>query len=82
MPVLRVMDSEGTYLLWLDCSKLPLTAAERKKWLIEEAQVALNHGPMFGEEGTNFERINLACPRETLEAGLERINKAYKKYKF
>ncbi|TWI56883.1 MalY/PatB family protein [Halalkalibacter nanhaiisediminis] len=82
MPVLRVMDSEGTYLLWLDCSKLPLTAAERKKWLVEEAKVALNHGPIFGEEGTNFERINLACPRETLQKGLEQIQEAYKKNKF
>lgn len=82
MPILRVMDSEGTYLLWLDCSKLPLTAAERKKWLVEEAKVALNHGPIFGEEGTNFERINLACPRETLQKGLDQIHEAYKKNKF
>lgn len=82
MPVLRVMDSEGTYLLWLDCSKLPLTAAERKKWLVEKAQVALNHGPIFGEEGKNFERINLACPRKTLQEGLERIKEAYIKRGF
>lgn len=82
MPVLRVMDCEGTYLLWLDCSKLPLTAPERKRWLIEEAKVALNHGPIFGEEGKNFERMNLACPRETLREGLERIRKAYEKSNF
>lgn len=82
MPILRVMDSEGTYLLWLDCSKLPLTPAERKKWLIEEAKVALNHGAMFGEEGKNFERINLATPRETLVQGLERIRAAYEKSGF
>ncbi|NEU30023.1 pyridoxal phosphate-dependent aminotransferase [bacterium LRH843] len=82
MPVLRVMDSEGTYLLWLDCSKLPLTAAERKKWLVEEAKVAFNHGAIFGEEGKNFERINLACPRKTLHEGLERIREAYEKSGF
>ncbi|MFC0562066.1 MalY/PatB family protein [Halalkalibacter alkalisediminis] len=82
MPKLRVMDSEGTYLLWLECSKLPLTPAERKKWLIEEAQVALNPGSIFGEEGKSFERINLACPRATLQEGLERIKRAYDKRGF
>ncbi len=82
MPVLRVMNSEGTYLLWLDCSKLPLTAPERKRWLIEEAKVAFNHGAIFGEEGKNFERMNLACPRTTLIEGLERLRKAYEKSGF
>ncbi|WP_332698062.1 MalY/PatB family protein [Halalkalibacter lacteus] len=77
MPKLRVMDSEGTYLLWLECSKLPFTPSERKKWLVEEAGVALNHGPIFGEEGKSFERINLACPRATLQEGLDRIKEAY-----
>jgi cystathionine beta-lyase len=82
MPKLRVMDSEGTYLLWLECSNLPLSPAERKKWLIEEAQVALNPGMIFGEEGKHFERINLACPRATLQEGLERIKRAYDKHGF
>ncbi|WP_034750959.1 MalY/PatB family protein [Halalkalibacter wakoensis] len=77
MPKLRVMDSEGTYLLWLECSNLPLSAAERKKWLVEEAKVALNHGPIFGEEGKAFERINLACPREILKQGLIQLKEAY-----
>ncbi|GAE34234.1 MalY/PatB family protein [Halalkalibacter akibai] len=77
MPKLRVMDSEGTYLLWLECSNLPLSPAERKKWLIEDAQVALNPGSIFGDEGKDFERINLACPRATLEEGLNRMKNAY-----
>ncbi|MCM3714174.1 pyridoxal phosphate-dependent aminotransferase [Alkalihalobacillus oceani] len=82
LPRMRVMDCEGTYLLWLDCSKLPLTADERKKWFIEEARVALNHGLIFGEEGKDFERMNLACPRKTLEQGLEQIKQAYERSNF
>ncbi|MCL7747894.1 MalY/PatB family protein [Halalkalibacter alkaliphilus] len=82
MPKLRVMDSEGTYLLWLECSNLPLSALERKKWLVEEANVALNHGPIFGDEGKDFERINLACPRETLKQGLDQMKEAYDKRGF
>lgn len=82
LPRLRVMDCEGTYLLWLDCSKLPLAAEERKTWFIEEARVALNHGLIFGEEGKDFERVNLACPRKTLEQGLEQIRQAYERSNF
>ncbi|WP_017726489.1 MalY/PatB family protein [Halalkalibacterium ligniniphilum] len=78
MPKISLVKPEGTYLLWLDCSKLGLSANERKKWLVEEARVALNHGPMFGkEEGDAFERMNIACPRKTIQEGLERIKKAY-----
>ncbi|MBP3949846.1 MalY/PatB family protein [Bacillus suaedae] len=77
LPTLRVMNSEGTYLLWLDCSKLSLSPTERKKWLVEEAGVALNPGSIFGVEGKDFERINLACPRATLKEGLDRIKAAY-----
>lgn len=79
MSKLKVIEPEGTYLLWIDCSELPFTASERKKWLIQEARVALNHGPTFGKEGKHFERMNIACSRKTLEEGLNRIYDAYVK---
>lgn len=79
MPQISIVKPQGTYLLWIDCSKLPFSSAERKKWLIEKARVALNHGPTFGVEGENFERMNIACPRKTLAEGLQRIYEAYQK---
>ncbi|MCM2675376.1 MalY/PatB family protein [Alkalicoccobacillus plakortidis] len=82
MPKINVIKPQGTYLLWLDFSQLPLEADERKQWLVEEAKVALNHGPMFGEEAENFERLNLACPREILQKGLNQIKQAYEKQQF
>ncbi|WP_100405184.1 MalY/PatB family protein [Bacillus solitudinis] len=82
MPKIRPIEPEGTYLLWLDCSELGLSAAERKNWLIKDAQVALNHGPMFGEEGKEFERMNLACPSSILKEGLNRMKVAYERQGF
>ncbi|MDQ0208215.1 MalY/PatB family protein [Alkalicoccobacillus murimartini] len=82
MPKVKVVKPQGTYLLWLDFSEIPLTADERKQWLVEEAKVALNHGAMFGDEGENFERLNLACPRETLQKGLDQIKHAYDNHQF
>ncbi|WP_281176593.1 MalY/PatB family protein [Shouchella shacheensis] len=82
MPKIKVVKPQGTYLLWLNCEELGLSANERKEWLIKEAKVALNHGPIFGEEAEHFERLNLASPRKTLMEGLNRIKAAYEKRGF
>lgn len=71
-----VIDAEGTYLLWLDFSNLNLTDNELKKFLIEDAKVGLNAGSSYGIDGEQFMRINIACHKETLEDGLNRIIQA------
>ncbi|WP_368652451.1 MalY/PatB family protein [Ornithinibacillus sp. 4-3] len=70
---LKVVDTEGTYLLWVDCSGLEMDADELKKFMIEKAKVGLNAGAGYGEEGNQFMRINMACPRATIEEGVKRI---------
>lgn len=70
---IKVFDSEGTYLLWADFSKLNLSDKELKRFLIEKAKVGLNAGIDYGEKGTNHMRINIACPKQTLTEGIERI---------
>ncbi|WP_164668276.1 MalY/PatB family protein [Virgibacillus doumboii] len=74
--VLKVTRSEGTYLLWIDCSAMNMDNKALKKFMIENAKVGLNAGVDYGEEGETFMRINIACPRETLEEGVGRIIKA------
>jgi len=77
MSKIHVYRPEGTYLMWLDCSKLPLSPKERDEWIINEAKLWLDTGSMFGVDGEDFERINVACPRKTLEEGLEAWRRAY-----
>ena len=48
-----------------------------EKSLINEEKVWINGGSMYGREG--FMRINLACPRERLEEGINRIVKGFKR---
>lgn len=72
-PDLKVTHAEGTYLLWVDCSSLGLNKQELKKFMIEQARVGLNAGQDYGIEGDTFMRINIACPRATLEEGIGRI---------
>src|SRR5699024_3347728 len=74
----KALDSEGTYLLWLDFSKLNMSDVELRKFLVEEAKVGLNAGSSYGTDGEQFMRINLACHKETLEEGINRIVRAVK----
>ncbi|HLS09680.1 MalY/PatB family protein [Lentibacillus sp.] len=71
--VLTVTRSEGTYLLWIDCSKLELDSKALQKFMNETAKVGLNAGVNYGDEGALFMRMNIACPRETLEEGVKRL---------
>ncbi|MBP1950086.1 MalY/PatB family protein [Virgibacillus litoralis] len=77
--VLKVIRSEGTYLLWIDCSAMEMDSEQLKKFMIENAKVGLNTGTDYGEEGKTFMRMNIACPRETLEEGVKRIIDAVNK---
>lgn len=76
LPEIKASDPEGTYLLWLDCRGLGLDGAGLKQFMVHEAKVALNEGIGFGEQGAGFMRMNIACRRATLEAALQRIEKA------
>ncbi|GAB3047550.1 MalY/PatB family protein [Virgibacillus ainsalahensis] len=70
---LKVIRSEGTYLLWIDCSSLEMDNKTLKKFMIEKAKVGLNTGADYGEEGEYFMRMNIACPKATVEEGVKRI---------
>jgi cystathionine beta-lyase len=79
MPQVKLVEPQGTYLLWLDFRSLGLDDAQKAKLVNEEAKVWLDAGSMFGPGGEGFERINIACPRQTLEEALTRIRDAIKR---
>lgn len=70
---IKVIQAEGTYLLWIDCSALNMDDEELRNFMIEKAKVGLNPGIGYGDEGKQFMRMNIACPRATLEEGVSRI---------
>ena len=77
LPQVKVMAPEGTYLMWLDFRAYDLSPKALEDKLVQEAGVVLNNGAIFGNGGRGFMRLNLACPRETLAEGLERIRKVF-----
>ena len=76
LPQIRLVEPEGTYLLWLDFRELGLSGEEREKLIVEKAHLWLDRGEMFGSEGTGFERVNIACPKVTLRRALEQLSEA------
>lgn len=73
---IRLIEPEGTYLMWLDCRALNLTDDALEAFFVEDAGLWLNAGITFGSAGAGFMRMNLACPRATLDAGLKRLTAA------
>ncbi len=76
LPEIKVFNLEGTYLQWLDFRNLEKDHMALEKFMTTEAMIFLDEGYVFGDEGRGFERINLACPSNVLEAALERLLKA------
>ncbi|SDO25092.1 MalY/PatB family protein [Alkalicoccus daliensis] len=76
LPQIKAIKPEATYLLWIDCRETGLSDAELNKRLIEEGRIAMNPGTSFGEGGSGFVRMNIACPRDTVQEGLKRLKKA------
>lgn len=77
LPDIKVMDPEGTYLLWLDCRNLGFSDEELKDRLITKGKLALEPGKKYGPGGEGFVRMNIACPQEILLDGLSRLKKAF-----
>ncbi len=67
---------EATYLMWLDCKGLGLDEDDIDDLFFNKAKIALDSGRWFGEAGSGFMRINIACPKAMLEEGLHRLKTA------
>lgn len=64
---------EGTYLVWLDFRDYGLTDKELDEKIFNQAGLWLDSGAVFGKCGEGFQRINIACPRKTLQQALDRL---------
>jgi cystathionine beta-lyase len=73
LPMYNVIKLEATYLAWIDCSVTQLKSQDIAELLLDKAKVKINPGIMYGKDGDDFIRINLACPRSVLNEALQRI---------
>ena len=73
LPRVTLIEPEGTYLLWLDFRAYDLSAKALNDLIVHKAKLWLDSGHIFGADGEGFERLNIACPWQTLERGLEQL---------
>jgi cystathionine beta-lyase len=76
LPQIKLIEPEGTYLVWLDFSALGLDDKKLEDFILNEAGLWLDSGTMFGIGGEGFQRINIACPRSVLEKALIQLEQA------
>ena len=78
LPHYPVMPLEGSYLAWIDCRAAGIGSEELARRLEAEFHLLLNAGPLYGQGGEGFLRINLACPCSVLTEGLNRLERGLK----
>ena len=76
LPEVKLIEPEGTYLVWLDFQGLGLGTKELAVFLAQKAHIALNPGYWFGREGAGYARMTIASPRPILEEALQRLKDA------
>lgn len=77
LPHVKLIEPEGTYLLWLDFSYYGLSDEALDETIIHKANLWLDSGHIFGPAGSGFQRLNIACPRSILEKGLRQLASAF-----
>ena len=86
IPDIKMVPCNATYLLWLDCSKLNTNddfefSKALSEFLREKVGLFLSPGVQFGQNGDNFLRMNIACPKELLLEGLNALKIGIEKFK-
>ena len=60
-------------LIWFEFGELGLENEELEDLIVNKSGLWLDSGAIFGEDGKGYQRINIACPRKTLEQALNQL---------
>jgi cystathionine beta-lyase len=75
LPQITLGSLDVTYLLWLDCSRVTQDSHKLSSCLRRKAGIYLMDGRVYGGNGGQFLRMNVACPRSLVEEGLQRFKR-------
>lgn len=73
------VSSRATYLLWLDCRNMIGNSTEFCCFIRSHSGLYLSDGNEY-RNGEGFLRMNLACPRQQVEDGLNRLKESMTAY--
>lgn len=79
LPKVKIRKPEGTYIIWMDFSGYGLSSQEIHEKIYDKAGVILQDGLVHDpEEGGQFQRMCIPCPRCVMMEALERIAAQFK----
>jgi cystathionine beta-lyase len=73
------ISANATYLLWLDCRSIIGNATEFCRFIRKNSGLYLSDGNEY-HNGEGFLRMNLACPRQQVKDGLNRLKESVAAY--
>jgi cystathionine beta-lyase len=79
IPQMKLVEPDGMYFAWIDCSGLGLKSEELEDLISNKAGLWLDSGKIFGDIAEQFQRVVLACPRSMLEKALNQLKSAVDK---
>ena len=73
LPKVRMISKDATYLLWLDVSAYTDDSEALADFIREKTGLFVSTGVIYRGDGYRFLRLNVACPKERLMDGLNRL---------
>lgn len=77
---LKLVKSDATYLLWIDCEQITNSTALFCDFLELKIGLKISEGSMFGDCGKQFIRMNIACPTKRMLEGLEKLKRGVEEF--
>lgn len=71
--VVTIVPGQATYLIWIDVHKLTDDSTKLVEFIREKTGLIITPGNVYGGDGHNFVRINVAYSTKTLLNGLDRL---------
>ncbi|MFC6207912.1 MalY/PatB family protein [Levilactobacillus tongjiangensis] len=81
LPKLHVIAGHATYLVWIDCHEITNDTKVLCDHIRQTTGLYISAGEVYGGDGHRCIRINVACPAERLEDGLNRLAKGVASFK-
>jgi cystathionine beta-lyase len=75
---IKVVNTEATFLVWLDCKEMGLSHEKLVEFFIHEAKLGLNDGMSFGKAGEGFMRLNIGTSKEVIKKAMKQLLQAYR----
>lgn len=79
IPQVHPVAAEATYLMWLDCRSITADSTLLCEFIQKESGLILCDGREY-RNGDGFLRINLACQREKVLDGMQRLEKSIRAF--